>query len=123
MKIEHQKEFIQGLLAYKNSIHDESKKHMVSTIEKDTAEAFSENIFEGKAVPNLNLSVEDVFALAENGNVEPIELIESMFGAISEIENFEHQGREIDLSSSKKIFDQLKENFIKHKKEEDINNF
>lgn len=123
MKIEHQKEFIKGLLSYKNSIQEESKKHMANNIEKDTAEAFAQHFSKGQVGPKLNISAEDVFALAENGNIEPIELIENMFTIVSELKNIEHQGRDIDLSPSKKIFDQLKENFIKSKEEEDIKNF
>ena len=123
MKIENQKEFIKGLLSYKNSIDSDSTKHMAATIEKDTADTLAANLSEGQVDPKLDISVEDVFTLAENNNIEPIELIENIFTMVSELENLEHQGREIDLSSSKKIFDQLKENFIKHKKEEDINNF
>lgn len=123
MKIEDQKEFIKGLLSYKNSIDSDSTKHMATTIEKDTADTLAANLSEGQVDPKLDISVEDVFTLAENNNIEPIELIENIFTMVSELENLEHQGREIDLSSSKKIFDQLKENFIKHKKEEDIKNF
>jgi len=123
MKIEHQKEFIKGLLSYKNNIQEESKKHMVNNIEKDTAEAFAKHFYKGEVDPKLNISAEDVFALAENGNIEPIELIENMFTMVAELENIQHQGRDIDLSPSKKIFDQLKENFIKSKEEEDIRNF
>ncbi|MCH1612375.1 MAG: hypothetical protein L7S72_03685, partial [Flavobacteriales bacterium] len=75
MKIEDQKEFIKGLFAYKNSIDSDSTKHMAATIEKDTADALAANLSEGQLTPKLDISVEDVFALAENGNVEPIELI------------------------------------------------
>ena len=123
MKIEDQKEFIKGLLSYKNSIDSDSTKHMAVTIEKDTADALAASLSEGQVAPKLDISAEDVFTLAENNNIEPIELIENIFTMVSELEKLEHQGREIDLSGSKKIFDQLKENFIKHKKEEDINNF
>ena len=123
MKIEDQKEFIKGLFAYKNSIDSDSTKHMAATIEKDTADALAANLSEGQLTPKLDISVEDVFALAENGNIEPIELIENIFTMVSELKDIEHQGRDIDLSHSKKIFDKLKENFIKHKEEEDINNF
>ena len=96
---------------------------MANNIEKDTAEAFAQHFSKGEVGPKLNISAEDVFALAENGNIEPIELIENMFTIVSELKNIEHQGRDIDLSPSKKIFDQLKENFIKSKEEEDIKNF
>ena len=123
MIIEHQKEFIKGLLSYKDSIASESTKFMADNIEADTAKSFFENILKDQDLPDFGISYNDIFTLAENGNIEPIELIESMFGMVSEMGIIEHQGRKIDLSSSKDIFNQLKSNFLKHKKEEDINNF
>lgn len=123
MNIDDQKEFIRGLFSYKKNIKSEESRFIVENFESEFSESISKELFGSSIDPNYQFDIEQLFSIAEENGVEPIEYVEFIFNMFQNMQEFEHHGKKINFSHAMEIFERAKQNFIEQKEAQDIKNF
>lgn len=123
MKIEEQKEFIRGLFDYKKSIDSEESLFMIKNFEKDLSKTLTKKLFDAEFEHPENLDIDLLFTIAEENGIEPMDYIDYIFQMFADMKEIELNGAKIDFSKSLEILKECKEQFVKHKNQEDIKNF
>ena len=71
-----------------------------------------------------DLDIDSFFSLCEEMSVDPTEMIDSFLNiACNNIKTFKVHDKDVSLEGLPDFFKKAKENFIKEKESEDINNF
>ena len=123
MNLEEQKEFISSLLNYKESIDSKEALFTMNNFESELKETVSKELFGMPFDKEFKLDVDDLFEMAEEEGLEPIDYIEYIFSMFANIKNVEHNGQSIDFSKSLDVLEQAKKNFFDTKSKENIKNF
>ena len=117
------KEFINDIMNFGNTFDDKTHKEFYNSTVKDFKSEVINNILGDVEVGEVDYSYENLMKYCEEGNIDPMDLIEWAFSMIGSLDDMQIQGQTIELSKSNDILSEMKEKFKQYKKSEDINNF
>jgi len=120
-----QKEFLTPLLNISDYLENSSDAFSIRKIQEDVTKTVCENWNDGEPLyGTTKISYDDLEAHADDLGVEPIDIYEWMCETVSKTsKDLEFHGKTISFKNLLKIFLEKKEQFIKYKESEDINNF
>jgi len=121
MDKQDQKEFVKALFSYKDDL-DDMNKIVIDKVEFDVRSTLNK-AFLGKDQEFDMKDLDQVLEFLESENFDLIDLVDDLTSIISKTPKQNVHGKEIDLSASAQIMEKAKNQFIEHKKSEDINNF
>lgn len=124
MNKDQTKEFLNIFANPTHLLEDESQSFAMNKLHSEILkEIHSEDLY-GTSLDGVECDLDSFIEICEERGVEPMELIgEFLELMLSNQKTVEFQGQEFSLEGLPNFFIQAKENFIKEKKSEDINNF
>ncbi len=124
MKKEQQKEFLKNFLNPSNVFSEDSQLTVAKNIQNDIMNTLGSEFSISDSEKAEDINIDSFFSVCEEMSTDPIEAIESFLSlACKDIKNFDLNGKDVSLEALPDFFKKAKENFIKQKESEDINNF
>ena len=124
MNKEYQKEFLSTFKNPSELIEDDDKALIAQNMQNDILSSLGSEL-----LGNNSLNIEDVdidlfLSTCEEMEINPIEIIEEILtSTLNSKKTFKIHDKDISLEGLPDFFKKAKENFIKQKESEDINNF
>jgi hypothetical protein len=118
-----QKEYLKGILQYKEAIDSDHNTFLCESFEKDFRQSLSD-----KLGMDFNMNIEDIdldalIDQAGEDGVSLIDMLNEMFAIMGGMGKLNHNGQEIDTKMFLDAFLKSQDKFLEYKKSEDINNF
>lgn len=122
MDEEDKKQFIKDVMNMRDSLSKPKDKDLINSFQKDIISAFQESP-DFHDIVDKKFDIDEYMDICKQGDLDPLEVFESFFQIVGSAGVIENKGQSFDFSVAPKIFDELKEKFIKHKEANDIKNF
>lgn len=124
MNKDQQKEFLSNFLNPSKVFSEDSQLDIAKNIQNDIMQSLNSEFSVDYSSKPEDLEIDSFFSMCEEMSVDPTEIIDSFLTlACNNIKTFKVHDKDISLEGLPDFFKQAKENFIKEKESEDINNF